>query len=154
MVEEATPFPRLEQTPLVTSMYLLISFHYSAKTEWSSIPKKTRDAARRVPATAKKFWSLPPSALRLTPSAKRSLAGPSKLFLPASRPAPSRVFLSVVRPDFRGQLKREAGEKTKKIPRRFGKGFVIPEKRLELLRSRPQQILSLSCLPFHHSGMV
>lgn len=29
MADEATPFPRLEQTPLVTRTYLLISFQYS-----------------------------------------------------------------------------------------------------------------------------
>ena len=30
----------------------------------------------------------------------------------------------------------------------------IPEKRLELLHDCSQQILSLSCLPFHHSGVI
>lgn len=29
MADDATPFPRLEQTPLVTITYLLISFQYS-----------------------------------------------------------------------------------------------------------------------------
>jgi len=42
----------------------------------------------------KKIWRLPPFALRLLPAAKRSLAGPSKLFLPASRPVSSWNFLS------------------------------------------------------------